>query len=216
MLKTFLLTTFALVLIVGCAGKEQTQKQSIYSDEFLFSRFYEGYSKLNYSKNCEQAMPYFKAGMDQNQFFDLSMLYYDYCVGRTGSVHSFFQSSIYTGSQRGSGVTADEYKWILLHAEEGGVVESFALGQMQLNGYLVPKNHENALTMMAVSAKAGYGHAQMQLALALLETGDDSNGLKWLEKAAESNYPGAKEMLDGFSAILGIESTQTTLSTFVF
>jgi len=205
MFKNVLLTSFALFVIVGCAGKEQVHEQSVYSDEFLFSSFYEGHSILNYSNNCEQALPYFIAGMEENEFFDISMLYYDYCVGRTGMLKSSYLSSLYVGSSRGIGVTDDEYKWIILHAKKADVVESFAFGLMLLNGYLIPKDFESALTMIAVSARAGYGHAQMQLALALLETGDDLNGLGWLEKAAENNYPGSREMLDTLSAISSAE-----------
>ncbi len=87
-------------------------------------------------------------------------------------------------------------------SKQGGTVEQFAIGKMYLNGYILEKNKENALYFLSFAVKGGYGRAQMELALILVESGEQQNALLWLEEASKSGYPGAKEMLEGMRLIL--------------
>ncbi|PSU14586.1 hypothetical protein C9J03_00430 [Photobacterium gaetbulicola] len=72
---------------------------------------------------------------------------------------------------------------------------------MLLNGYLVDKNQEAAIYYMTLAAKKDYPHAQMQLALSLLEIGEVDNAILWLRKAYENGYYGAGQMLEAMDMI---------------
>jgi len=159
-------------------------------------------------KDCSDALKHFQYGIDNNEFPEISILYYDYCTKSLNSTsHNFYIS--FTAIQSGrteesylSGVSKDEFIWINNQAEQGGVVEQYAKAQMLFNGHMLDKDADSALYYLTKSALNGYGRAQMQLAISLLDIDEQQNALLWFEKASQSEYPGAAEMLDGLKLIL--------------
>ncbi|MGD8174313.1 tetratricopeptide repeat protein [Vibrio sp. TRT 21S02] len=182
-------------IFVGCSNKNISEDY-IFSEEFLSSDFLKGYKLWSINRDCGRALPFFQKGVKEKSFFELSNLYSEYC---TGGYH--FWNSITIGGKRVNGISDDELNWIADKAMIGNPVESFALGQLYLNGYIVGKDIERALHFMTISAKGGYGHAQLQLALVLMEIGEYQNAHLWLKEAASSGQWGAQEMLDGLDAI---------------
>lgn len=196
-----------LCALSGC-GVGTKVKMSPYSFDFLNSSFYRGYTVLVEEQSCTNAIEYFRTGLDNDEYVEVSTLYYDYCIESDESeVGNYFVSSLslLNGDRdnwRSNGLSDDEFMWINNMSEQGGTVEQFAIGKMYLNGYILEKNKENGLYFMALSAKGGYGRAQMELAMILMEIGEQQNALLWLEEASKSGYPGAKEMLEGMRLIL--------------
>ena len=186
--------------LVGCASTKESNSRP-YSEQFLNSSFFKGASIFEEQQDCSNAVDYFESGIKKREYFELSTLYYDYCVGTTGTIEFYTRSSIYVGAKRGKGITADELYWIGKGVKIGGVVEQFAAGQMYLNGYVLEKNQEQALLFLTLAAKGGHSHAQMQLALTLIELGEIDNAILWLEQATKNGYPGAEGMLTTMNAI---------------
>lgn len=159
-------------------------------------------------QSCINAIEYFRTGLDNYEYVEISTLYYDYCIESDESeVSNYFVSSLSilngdSDNWRSNGLSDDEFTWINSMSEQGGTVEQFAIGKMYLNGYILEKNKENALYFIALSAIGGYGRAQMELAMILMEIGEQQNALLWLEEASKSGYPRAKEMLEGMRLIL--------------
>lgn len=181
---------------------------SPYSDKFIKSSFYRGHAMLEKGKDCNDALKHFQYGIDNNEFPEISILYYDYCTKSLTSTSHYFYIS-YTEIQSGqtaewyqSGVSEDEFIWINNQADQGGVVEQYAKAQMLFNGHMLDKDADSALYYLTQSAFNGYGRAQMQLAIALLDIDEQQNALLWFEKASQNDYPGAAEMLDGLKLIL--------------
>lgn len=186
--------------LIGCTSTEESISNS-YSKDFLESNFSKGVSIFEKEQNCTNAVDYFESGVRNREYFELSTLYYDYCVGMTGTIDFYTRSSIYVGTKRGQGVTRDELLWLTKRMNNGGIIEQFAIGQMFLNGYILPKNQENALVFLTLAAKGGHSHAQMQLALTLIEIDEIDNAIMWLERAADNKYPAAEGMLSTMRAI---------------
>lgn len=194
-------------MLFGCSSTLKingNDMQHHYSDKFRQSEFMKGWiyvDAMGKDEGCGLALPHFEEGITARSYFELSTLYYDYCVGATEHINSLFTSSIYSGNERYRGVTRDELRWIDEMASKGKPVESFAIGKMYLHGYKVQKNHDLALYFMATAAKQAYGHAQMQLALALMENDDEGNAIQWFKRAKENGYPGAEGMYNALSQI---------------
>ncbi|MGF1845419.1 sel1 repeat family protein [Vibrio clamense] len=202
-LKNTMIFMGLLFTLSGCAVDSQVSK-SPYSNNFLDSSFYRGYSIFEEEKSCVNAIKYFKAGIDNEEYVEISTLYYDYCIKSDRSKYYYY--GMHTiGIESGDNdnrLSNDEVTWIGLQAKQGGTVENYAIGQMFLNGYMLEENKENAVYFMTLSAQGGYGRAQMQLAMILMEIGEQQNALLWLKEASKNDYPGAKEMLEGMKLIL--------------
>ncbi|TKF19975.1 sel1 repeat family protein [Vibrio genomosp. F6] len=204
-LKNTIIFMGLMSVLSGCAVDSQVSK-SPYSNDFLKSNFYRGYSIFEEEKSCVNAIKYFKKGADDKEYINISMLYYDYCIKSERSKYYYYGMhtiGVESGDNNTTkGLSNDELTWIGLRADQGGTVENYAIGQMFLNGYMLEKNRENAVYFMTLSAKGGYGRAQMQLAMILMEIGEQQNALLWLKEASKNHYPGAKEMLEGMKLIL--------------
>ena len=148
-----------LCALSGC-GVSTKVKKSPYSFDFFNSNFYRGYTVLVEEQSCINAIEYFRTGLDNYEYVEISTLYYDYCIESDESeVSNYFVSSLSilngdSDNWRSNGLSDDEFTWINSMSEQGGTVEQFAIGKMYLNGYILEKNKEE-LTKMFDNQKIG-------------------------------------------------------------
>ncbi|AJR05605.1 hypothetical protein H744_1c0580 [Photobacterium gaetbulicola Gung47] len=189
--------------VTGCSSystiPESCTAAYSYSEAFLQSHFYQGWKILNAkgkSSGCEEAISYFEKGIQEQEVTELSNIYAIYCNGLGP-----YRSRVISGRAIEGRLSLEEFNWISEWLYCDGTVEQYSAGQMLLNGYLVDKNQEAAIYYMTLAAKKDYPHAQMQLALSLLEIGEVDNAILWLRKAYENGYYGAGQMLEAMDMI---------------
>src|SRR5689334_4084107 len=76
-------------------------------------------------------------------------------------------------------------------ADRGDADAQFNLGQAYRLGRGVPLNLSAAKNWFTKAAEAGHLDAETTLGLLLFQNGDQPEGLKWLQRAADQNEPRA-------------------------
>ncbi|KXF80818.1 SEL1-like repeat protein [Enterovibrio coralii] len=180
---------------MGCTEdvkQQYTQCPTIqnYSEAFLESDFYRGWQKLEKGKHprqhCEIAIPYFESAVQSKTVFELSTLYLDFCQAEQ-STTSLDNSSIYNNQRMPTGVDYDEFKWILDLALCSSPVEQYALGSMLYNGFITDQDQEKGIYFLTLSARQDHQQAQISLANALDDIGENDIAMHWREKASEDS-----------------------------
>ena len=100
-------------------------------------------------------------------------------------------------------------------AEKGDADAQFNLGQAYRLGRGVPTNLGAAQTWFERSAKQGHVDAETTLGLLLFQNNEQSDGLKWLKKAADQNEPRA-ELVYGTALFNGDGVTQDPLLGYAY
>ncbi|CCN82908.1 hypothetical protein VIBNISFn27_660038 [Vibrio nigripulchritudo SFn27] len=208
MLYSRFLLGISIVGLSGCAIDSKIDHPCLngylYSKKFIDSQFVEAWQLIDtygVQDGCDKALPILESAVIDNEYVDLAALYYDYCTSSVGRIIYYNSSSIYSGEDRGDGLSLDELYWIRDMSSCRKPVEQFAAGLFYLNGYHVEKNTDAAIFLLNSAARSGYGHAQFQLALALMEIGEEDNAKLWLAKAVESGYTKASNLLEALEII---------------
>jgi TPR repeat protein len=100
-------------------------------------------------------------------------------------------------------------------AEKGDADAQFNLGQSYRLGRGVPTNLAAAKTWFERAGNQGHVDAQTTLGLLLFQNGDQSEGLKWLKKAADQGEPRAL-LVYGTALVNGDSVTQDPVLGYAF
>ena len=190
---TLVIILFVLV-ITACIEQAQREVSSscpnekYYSNDLLKSQFYQGWQLLqngNLRQQCKKANKYFSAGLDNNELTELTSLYHQYC-SFPQILTKIEKSSIYQEKHLANGISEDEFKWLINLALCGSVVEQYAVGKMLYSGFIIDKNIEDGLNLLALAAKQDHILAQQALADALDEQGEHELATKWRKVTQET------------------------------
>lgn len=100
-------------------------------------------------------------------------------------------------------------------AEKGDADAQFNLGQAYRLGRGVPTNLAAAKTWFERAANQGHVDAETTLGLLLFQNGDQSEGLKWLKKAAQQDEPRAL-LVYGTALVNGDNVTQDPVLGYAY
>lgn len=184
------LLPIVLTTLTACSEEREVSytcpTDANYSEAFLESDFYQGWRTLKAGEypreNCKEAIHYFERGVSDNAVFELSTLYADFCSGSLDQ-SLLDHSSIYLSEKLSTGVDYDEFKWVLDLALCNSPVEQYALGQMLLNGFITDQDTEKGIYFLSLAAHQDHIQAQLALAVALEQIGEQDIAQRWAAKA---------------------------------